>query len=98
MTHKREVDSYEKAVAKPSAIVWPGCGDGRCRTCGRVHDFRYSTAGGRFYYHHYHCWYNWMYGCPDPKPEPVHDLAPNGYCRVCHRRFPKRRKAKKEAT
>lgn len=86
---KPEPNSYAYAVATPSWSVWPGCGDGRCRPCGNVHDFSYSTSGGLIYHHRFHCLRHWNGGCPEPKPEPVHDLARNGYCRVCHRRIRK---------
>lgn len=61
--------TYEQATKRPSRDVWPGCGDGRNRWCGRVHDFSYSTSDGKTV-HRFCCHMNYLRGCPQPKPEP----------------------------
>lgn len=56
--------------------VWPGCGgEGRCRPCGRIHDFG-PGLGLR-------CWENHHHGCPQPRPASAHDFNRAGRCRTC---------------
>lgn len=73
------VDPYAKALASPSKSVWPGCGDGRCMPCGRVHDFGSSGRAS------IRCWRNHQMGCPQPHPEPEHEWR-KGRCSRCMRR------------
>ena len=67
----KRITTYEQALAKPSRTIWPGCGDGRRKPCGRVHDFGYSTYGPngtRPWVHNFCCWQNHEHGCPSPIP------------------------------
>lgn len=79
--------TYAEALARPSRAVWPGCGDGRCRSCGRVHDFSYRTWTGQIA-HRFLCWQNHVHGCPQPIPEPALHRWRNGYCAVCGAKEP----------
>ena len=68
---KRRKDAgltYKSVLKKPSNRVWPGCGDGRTRHCGRVHDFNYNNSRGQLI-HSFECAQNHFNGCPDPIPE-----------------------------
>jgi len=78
-----EPTTYTQALAKPSRGVWSGCGDGRCRPCGRVHDFGRRPSYGD-YIHRFKCAQNHTSGCPQPKPEPEHSWSGNR-CTVCGR-------------
>ena len=63
--------TYEAALKRPSWIIWPGCGDGRNRWCGRVHDYCYAVYDQRqTVVHQFRCVRNHESGCPQPKPEP----------------------------
>ncbi len=66
-----------------AARMWPGChGDGRCRPCGALHDFKRLPTYGPVR-HDVCCWQNHEHGCPQPHPDPVHTWD-NGRCRQCH--------------
>lgn len=60
--------SYAQALSGASRSVWPGCGDGRERWCGRVHDYRRTDWDGTIT-HDFRCWRNSERGCPQPLPE-----------------------------
>ena len=60
--------TYKQASMRPSRKVWPGCGDGRKRWCGRIHDFIRTTPNGVV--HNFECRKNHYYGCPQPIPDP----------------------------
>lgn len=75
-----EPRSYEQAQAKASTLVWPGCGDGRCMPCGRVHNFDFPVYGGM--QDRFRCYINYTRGCPQPKKKPEHDWH-NGKCKKC---------------
>ena len=62
--------TYAQANKKPSRKIWPGCGDGRKRWCGRIHDYSdiFSTRGEIV--HSFECHMNHERGCPQPIPEP----------------------------
>ena len=66
--------TYEQAMKRPSRKIWPGCGDGRRRPCGRIHDFSYSVYSGpngqTTTVHDFRCAQNHFSGCPNPIPEP----------------------------
>lgn len=62
-------NTYEKATKRPSYDVWPGCGDGRKRWCGRVHDFSFRQHVNALTTHDFRCWMNHERGCPQPKPK-----------------------------
>lgn len=64
----KTTDPYKAATSGPSNAVWPGCGDGRRRWCGRVHDF--GTSGHDGWQPNVVCWRNHEQGCPDPIPTP----------------------------
>ena len=56
-----------------------------CRPCYNCHDCtppdpRYTR---QVYSSVFHCAVNWNGGCPQPKPEPVHDLNRMGTCKRC---------------
>ena len=55
--------SYEEAYRKGGYDIWPGCGGKRKKECGRLHDFSYIASDGVLV-HRFHCWQNWMKGCP----------------------------------
>jgi len=80
--------SYQDAYKNGKRDIWPGCGDGRCMPCGRIHDFDYASwdsNGNRVYISNYSCWENYQHGCPREKPEPVHTFE-SGKCKVCGKR------------
>lgn len=56
-----------------------------CRPCFNCHDCRPPDRRytNQLYSPVFHCATNWNSGCPDPKPEPVHDLNRVGHCRRC---------------
>ena len=60
--------TYQQANARPSKRIWPGCGDGRKRWCGSVHDYGYLTHDGLV--HRFQCSMNHRQGCPQPIPDP----------------------------
>lgn len=85
-----EPRSYEDALSRPSSTVWPGCRDGRCMPCGRIHDFSYSAYCGpnrKETVHRFRCWQNHTNGCPSDKPEPMHSYE-NSRCTQCGRTEP----------
>lgn len=57
---------YDDALRRGGRDVWPGCGNGRCRPCGQIHDFSYWV--GNKVVHSIQCLLNSQAGCPDPKP------------------------------
>lgn len=70
--------TYDRVMARkgPQRDVWPGCGgQGRCRPCGRIHDF--GPALG------FRCVQNHQQGCPSPQPPADHDFNRAGNCRTC---------------
>lgn len=73
--------TYEEATRRASLKVWGGCGDGRCRPCGQVHDFSYRDGAGRTV-HRFACATNWRSGCPSPQPTPQHRWE-SGRCTGC---------------
>jgi hypothetical protein len=72
--------TYEQAMRRPSQEVWPGCGDGRCRPCGLIHNMDYRV--GDQWNPNWVCVENHHRGCPSPKPEPQHDVQ-RGRCVKC---------------
>ena len=63
--------TYKQALKSPSKRIWPGCGDGRKRPCGQVHDFSYSVYSGlhtQELVHDFRCAHNHHRGCPSPIP------------------------------
>ena len=63
--------TYEDALKAPSRRIWPGCGDGRRRPCGAIHDFSYSVYTGlntSELVHDFRCTRNHHDGCPTPIP------------------------------
>ena len=75
--------TYAQAMARPSREVWPGCGDGRCMPCGRVHDFGWSPSHGPWV-PRFQCSENFRNGCPQPHPEQQHEWNPSGmHCSRC---------------
>lgn len=64
--------TYDQALRRPSRRIWPGCGDGRRRPCGRIHDFsRRITSGPNGQtetVHDFRCARNHRSGCPNPIP------------------------------
>jgi len=58
--------SYKEAYRKGGHDIWPGCGGKRKKECGRLHDFSYIASDGVLV-HRFHCWQNWMTGCPPGK-------------------------------
>lgn len=65
---------YQDAWRRGGRDVWPGCGNGRCRPCGRIHDFgrdqySYQRNGARTskWISRFQCRENSVNGCP---PEP----------------------------
>ena len=77
--------TYSQAMAAPSRAIWPGCDDGRCMPCGRIHDFSRLGHGGRRN-HGFRCARNHYQGCPTLIPEPEHDWdsgTRDGRCRKC---------------
>ena len=65
--------TYEAALKRPSRRIWPGCGDGRERWCGRIHDCSYTVYTGMNtseLVHDFRCAYNYHHGCPTPIPKP----------------------------
>jgi len=74
--------TYDAALKHGDKDVWPGCGrSGFCRPCGRIHDFSFRVGDKTV--HDFTCLQNHEYGCPQPQPEPVHDLSQRGRCRHC---------------
>lgn len=74
--------TYDVALQHGASDVWPGCGrEGRCRPCGRIHDF--SRRVGDRTVHDFMCLQNHEFGCPHPMPEPEHQLTKRGRCKVC---------------
>ena len=63
-------NSYSEALKRLSKEVWPGCGDGRFRHCGRVHDYQRTTSDGKVV-HDFRCAWNHQFGCPTPIPQPA---------------------------
>ena len=82
----KKATTYEEALSRPSRDVWPGCGDGRCRSCGGVHDFCYMAGYGkdRRSVHQIECLQRRQFGCPQPNPEPKHRYE-KGRCVKCRR-------------
>ena len=72
MRKTKEPQTYKQALKTPSRLVWPGCGDGRKRWCGSVHDFNYTLSNGDLV-HNFECRHNHFRGCPIPIPEPNFD-------------------------
>lgn len=67
MSHK----TYEQAWRHGDSDVWPGCGNGRCRPCGRIHDFGRMVQTGKYkrvWVPRFQCHTNAMQGCPQPHP------------------------------
>ena len=65
--HKNK-PSYKEAYQKPSDKIWCGCGDGRKRICGRIHNF------GTWEKPDFRCWMNNEKGCPNPIPLPKKNI------------------------
>ena len=63
--------TYDQALKKASRNIWPGCGDGRKRECGTIHDFSYDVYYGGPLVHRFRCTENYYHGCPNPKPNPT---------------------------
>ena len=61
--------TYRQANKRPSQRIWPGCGDGRKRWCGSIHDYSYTLSTGDLV-HKFECTRNHRQGCPQPIPEP----------------------------
>ena len=61
--------TYDQAYKKPSQRIWPGCGDGRKRWCGVIHDYSCRLSNGDLV-HSFECAMNHRQGCPQPIPEP----------------------------
>lgn len=86
--------SYDQALKRGSFDVWPGCGrSGRCRPCGRIHNFDYRTHQNGPWISEYECTTNRRNGCPRPKPPPVHDFSRTGKCSLCGTIDPRRQAA-----
>jgi len=82
--------SYEDAYRKGGRDVWPGCGAvGRCMPCGRIHNYDYRSHVNGPMVNDFRCSRNYHAGCPQPKPEPEHDLNRQQRCRRCGTRVPK---------
>lgn len=63
--------TYDQALKKASTSIWPGCGDGRKRGCGAIHDFSYNAYFGGSLTHRFLCTENYFHGCPNPKSEYI---------------------------
>lgn len=78
--------TYDQAYHAPSRERWPGCLDGRCMPCGRLHDFSWDGHGDngkRILIHRFQCFQNYQNGCPQPKPVAVHEYDERGRCVKC---------------
>ena len=60
--------TYQQALKKPSKKIWPGCGDGRKRWCGGIHNYSYVGYNGLV--NRFSCAMNHRQGCPQPIPDP----------------------------
>lgn len=80
------LDPYQLAHSKPSSKIWPGCGDGRCMPCGRIHDFGKRDHDGKWQ-SDMRCVRNHHSGCPVGElPKPVHDWGVTNRCGTCRRK------------
>jgi hypothetical protein len=61
----KEPKSYDEALKYPSSKIWCGCGDGRKKKCGRIHNY------GTIDKPDFRCWMNNEHGCPEKEDSEV---------------------------
>lgn len=91
MGGSRTYRDYDDAQKRGGRDVWSCGAEGRCRPCGRIHDFGYAVNhGDRRWVAQFSCWHRHQLGCPREQPEPKHDWPARGTrCRRCGARRPR---------